>query len=169
LLPLICGTGRCFLRSPRVADGVTPLAWDDGPAWELCLNVALDSDGAHYRLTGALCRDGLELDLAKPVLLVAGGLVFYDGRIARLNDHGAFAWISILRAQPALSFTKEESDQFLDEWVSMARQPPIALPDDLRFERLWVSPSRVSSSRPVSTTSGVRHVWRGSCPSITTE
>ena len=140
LLPLICGSGRCFLRSPRAADGVVPLAWDDGPAWELCLNVALDSDGAHYRLTGALRRDEGELELAQPALLVAGGLVFYNGRIARLNDHGAFAWISILRAQPALRFTKEESDQFLDEWVSMARQPRIALPDDLRFDTVTGQP-----------------------------
>ena len=39
----------------------------------------------HYRLTGMLRRDEAELDLAQPVLLLAGGLVFYDGRIARLE------------------------------------------------------------------------------------
>ena len=140
LLPLLCGTGRCFLRSPRVAEGVTTLAWDDGPPWELCLNVALETDGAHYRLTGALRRLEQELDLAQPVLLVSGGLVFYDGRIARLNDYGAFAWISILRAHPALRFTKDEREQFLDEWVSMARRPAITLPDDLKFETVAGQP-----------------------------
>jgi hypothetical protein len=36
--------------------------------------------------------------LANPTALVAGGLVFVDGRIARLNDYGAFEWISFLRA-----------------------------------------------------------------------
>ncbi|MGH7886235.1 MAG: SWIM zinc finger family protein, partial [Candidatus Binatia bacterium] len=140
LLPLICDSGRCVLRAARVADGATPLVWDDGPPWELSLNVALDGDGVHYQLTGALRRDEREMDLAQAVLLVAGGLVFYDGRIARLNDHGAFAWISILRAHPALRFAKEESDQFLDEWVSMARHPRIALPDDLKFETVAGQP-----------------------------
>ena len=140
LLPLICGTERCFLRRLRAEDDVTPLEWDDGPPWELCLNVALDIDGAHYRLTGVLRRDEAELSLAQPALLMAGGLVFYDGRVARLNDHGAFAWISILRAQPELRFTKEEGDQFLDEWVGMARHPSIALPDDLKFETVAGQP-----------------------------
>ncbi|HLN86572.1 MAG TPA: SNF2-related protein, partial [Candidatus Limnocylindrales bacterium] len=154
LLPLICGTGRCFLRGPGIADGVTALTWDDGPPWELCLNVALDSDGVHYRLTGVLRRDERELNLAQPVLLIAGGLVFHDNRIARLNDHGAFAWISLLRAHSALRFTKQESDQFLDEWVSMARHPRIVLPDDLRFETVAGQPKPRLILK-----AGKQHVW----------
>ena len=153
-LPLICGTGRCFLLNPQAADGMTALSWDDGAPWELSLAVALDSDGAHYRLSGALRRDGCELELSTPTLLMAGGLVFYDGRIARLNDHGAFPWIVTLRSQPELRFSKAESDQFLDEWVGMARQPPIALPDDLSFETV------VGQPRPLLTLkAGKRNTW----------
>ncbi|MBM4297472.1 MAG: helicase SNF2, partial [Deltaproteobacteria bacterium] len=141
LLPLICGTGRLFLRGARVADGAAALTWDDGPAWELSLNVALDADGAHYRLTGALWRDPLEMEMARPELLIAGGLVFYDGKIARLNDHGAFAWISVLRGHSVLRFTKEESGQFLDEWVTMVRHPRMTLPDALQFETVAGAPT----------------------------
>jgi hypothetical protein len=140
LLPLLCSTKRCFLRGGIGADGALPLGWDDGPPWELVLKVALTADGAHYQLTGALGRDKIEMDLAKPALLLAGGLVFYDNKIARLNDYGAFAWISVLRGNPTLQFTKAESEQFLDEWVGMARQPRIALPDDMSFETVAGAP-----------------------------
>ena len=108
-LPLMCQTGRCLLRSPKL-DDATPLVWDEGPAWELCLTVERETDSARYRLAGSLRRGEEVLDLAQPVLLLAGGLVFYNGRITRLNDHGAFAWVSVLRAPTALSFAVEDAE-----------------------------------------------------------
>jgi hypothetical protein len=154
LLPLMCGSGRCLLRSPRAPDDDTPLEWDDGPPWELCLNVTLESDGAHYKLTGSLCREDRELELTQPVLLLAGGLVFYNGRIARLEDHGAFGWISLLRGRESLSFSNEESESFLDELVRFPRQPRLALPEELRFEAVSVSPKPRLVVKP-----GKRDVW----------
>ena len=132
-LPLICQTGRCLLRSPKLNDQ-TPLGWDAGPPWELCLMVEPESDGTRYRLAGSLRRDEQVLELSEPVLLLAGGLVFHDGRIARLNDYGAFAWVSILRAPSALSFTVEDSEVFLDELVSIPNRPRLELPAELQFE-----------------------------------
>lgn len=154
LLPLMCATGRCFLRSPRAPDENLPLQWDDGPPWELCLRVALESDGASYKLTGSLHRDADELALHLPVLLLPGGLVFCDGRIARLEDHGAFGWISLLRARPPLTFPRAAGDAFLEEWVSLPRQAKIALPDELRFETVCVKPTPRLVIRP-----GKRSVW----------
>ena len=134
VLPLMCSTGRLFLRAPAFADRQNPLMWDDGPPWELALNVALDGDGTDYCLTGALRRGSHRLELTRADLFVRGGLVFYDDRIARLNDYQAFAWISFLREHPVLRFNRQEGDHFLEHWFSMARQPQINLPDDLRFE-----------------------------------
>ena len=138
-LPLMCQTGRCLLRSPKL-DDTTPLGWDDGPAWELCLTVERETDSARYRLAGSLRRGGEVLDLSQPVLLLAGGLVFYDGRIARLDDHGAFAWVAVLRAPSPLSFAVEDSEIFLDELVSIPNRPRLELPAELQFETVAGAP-----------------------------
>ncbi|MBI3065801.1 MAG: DEAD/DEAH box helicase [Deltaproteobacteria bacterium] len=140
LLPLMCGTGRCLLRASRAEDEDTPLEWDDGPPWELCLNVTRRSDGAHYKLTGALRREERELDLTQPVLLLAGGLVFYNGQIARLQDHGAFGWISLLRAHGSLSIPEKDADPFLGELLCLPRQPRLELPAELELEAVTLCP-----------------------------
>jgi hypothetical protein len=139
LLPLMCETGRCILRTS--IDSATALAWDDGEPWELCLNVAPDSSGEHYQVTGALRREDRQLDVTQPILLLAGGLVFADGRIARLQDHGAFDWISLLRARESLSFSKEEGESFLDALASLPHQPRLALPEELQFETVFIAPT----------------------------
>ena len=80
------------------------------------------------------------MELAKPVLLLAGGLVFWDSWVSRLNDHGAFGWISLLRAQGSLSIPKKEGDTFLAELLRFPRQPNLELPEELKFELLAPSP-----------------------------
>jgi hypothetical protein len=141
LLPLMCGTGRCFLRTSATIDGCTPLAWDDGAPWELCLNVMPDSSGDRYQVSGSLRREDRQLDVTQPILLLAGGLVFVNGRIAPLEDHGAFGWISLLRASESLSFPKEEGESFLDALGSLPRQPRLALPEELQFETVSIAPT----------------------------
>lgn len=154
LLPLMCGTGRCFLRTSATTDGSTPLAWDDGEPWELCLNVVLESSGERYRVTGSLRREDRQLDVTQPILLLAGGLVFLDGRIARLEDHGAFGWIALLRARESLSFSKEEGESFLDALAGLSCQPRLALPEELKFETVSIAPTPRLVIKP-----GKRNVW----------
>lgn len=154
LLPLMCGTGRCVLRTSTIPDGSTPLAWDDGEPWELCLNVVLESSGERYQVTGSLRREDRQLDMTQPILLLAGGLVFVNGRIARLEDHGAFGWISLLRARESLSFAKEEGESFLDALASFPRQPRLALPEELKFETVSIAPTPRLVIKP-----GKRSVW----------
>jgi superfamily II DNA or RNA helicase len=136
----MCGTGRCFLRESTRFDEHVPLEWDDGVPWELCLDVAAAPDSERYEVTGKLRRGDSEVDIAKPDLLLRGGLVIYDGRIARLEDHGAFGWVSFLRTQKMVSFTKEEGEAFLEEFLQLPNQPRLRLPDELQFETV--------SSRP---------------------
>ncbi|MGE5305191.1 MAG: SNF2-related protein [Alphaproteobacteria bacterium] len=141
LLPLMCGTGRCFLRTSATIDGCTPLAWDDGETWEFWLKVEPHSSGEHYQITGALRREDRQVDVTQPILLVSGGLVFLNGHVARLQDHGAFEWISLLRSGESLSFPKAEAESFVDTLVSLPRQPRLALPEELRFEMASISPT----------------------------
>jgi SNF2 domain-containing protein/helicase-like protein/SNF2 helicase associated protein/SWIM zinc finger len=154
-LPLMCQTGRCLLRSPQL-DCDRPLDWDDGPAWELCLKVERETDSERYRLAGSLRRGEAELDLAQPLLLLAGGLIFYDGRIARLNDHGAFAWVAVLRGPTAVSFSVEDSEVFLDELVSIPNRPRLELPAELQFETVAGAPHPRLYLKP-----GKRNNWSG--------
>ncbi len=134
LLPLMCATRRCFLRTSTGADGSTPLEWDDRPPWELSLRVALESGVTGYKLTGSLRREDRELDITQPVLLLAGGLVFFNGRIACLQDYGAFGWISLLRAHGSLSIPEEDAEPFLGELLCLPRQPRLELPEQFDFE-----------------------------------
>lgn len=155
LLPLMCGTGRCFLCASMKFDEQAPLQWDDGEPWELVLEVAPAADGERYNVSGALRRGAVEMDITKPKLLLEGGLVFCDSQIARLQDHRAFGWISFLR-QGSLSFPKGESETFLDELLRFPRQPPLVLPDELKFEMVSPSPKPRLVIKP-----GEQRSWDG--------
>lgn len=155
LLPLMCGTGRCFLRQSMTINDQAPLRWDDREPWELCLEIALGADGERYRVNAVLRRGAVEMDLAKPDLLLAGGLVFYDNQIARLEDRGAFGWVSLVRTRGPLSFPKEEREIFLEELLRFPRQPRLTLPDELKFEVVSQSP------RPRLALKPTRTVWSG--------
>jgi superfamily II DNA or RNA helicase len=140
VLPLMCSTGRCVLRDSTAGNAEQPLQWDDGEPWDFCLHVAPADDGGEYVVTGTLRRGGLRVDLAKPSLLVAGGLVFCDGRAARLDDHGAFGWISLLRSQAQLSIPRSESDAFMVELLRFERRPSLEVPPSLRLEEVHPQP-----------------------------
>jgi superfamily II DNA or RNA helicase len=139
VLPLMCATGRCRFRAAMIGDEGPPVQWDDGDPWQLCLKIAPDN-GKRYLVSGVLRRGDSEMELAKPALLLAGGLVFYDGRIARLDDHGAFGWISLLRARPSLAIPKEEGEAFLTELLRFSRHPVLELPEELKFETVAPHP-----------------------------
>src|ERR1043166_2548088 len=137
----MCGTGRCFLSESGRYDEHLPLQWDEGATWELFVEIEAAADGERYQVTGRLRRGDSEMDLTTPDLLLEGGLVIYDGRVARLQDHGAFGWVSPLRAKKAISFTKDERERFLDELLQLPHQPRLALPEDLKFETAYGTPN----------------------------
>jgi superfamily II DNA or RNA helicase len=154
VLPLMCATARCLLRVSILAKEHPAVHWDDGDAWELCLKVTRENSDGSYVVNGVLRRGEAEMELAKPVLLLAGGLVFWNSWVSRLNDHGAFDWISLLRAQSSLSIPKEEGDTFLAELLRLPRQPNLELPEELKFELLAPRPKPNLIIKP-----GERHPW----------
>jgi hypothetical protein len=93
LLPAICRSGRCWLQLS--AEDLAPLALDEGPPYELRLEVTRDAD--EYVLSGRLGRGTERVDLAGPALY-APGWVFWPGRVARLADPASFQWITTLRS-----------------------------------------------------------------------
>jgi len=153
VLPLMCATERCVLRGTSTAGEAKPLQWDDGEPWEFYLRIAPDDGVERYCVTGILRRQESEMGLAQPDLLLAGGLVFYDGRAARLEDFGAFDWISLLRRNELLSIPKSEAEDFLPELLRLANLPKLELPEELRFEEVSCPPKPCLIVKP-----GNRHL-----------
>lgn len=140
MLPLMCATGRCFLRPMEPEAELRPLRWEDGPPWEFWLVVRPDEAGKNYEVKGELRRGDVRLPLAAPAMLVAGGLVFGDGWVARLQDFGAFGWVSLLREHQALAVPIGQRDDLLRELLKLPRLPRLDLPEDIRFEEVSVPP-----------------------------
>jgi hypothetical protein len=139
VLPLMCATDRCVLRTSANIGESAPLRWDSGEPWQFCLNVAPVGD-AEYAVTGSLRRGETEMPISAPSLLVPGGLVFYEDRVVRLNDYGAFDWISLLRERKTLTIPKAEGRSFLAELVRFSHCPRLELPEELKFEEISTRP-----------------------------
>jgi superfamily II DNA or RNA helicase len=139
LVPRMCGSGRCF----RLVRGfgtlsLEPLAWDSGPPWEFWIEVAA-GDG-QLVLAGSLRRGEERLALSEALCLFAGGLVFTSDRAARLDDSGAFPWISLLREKGSLAVPASQKEDFLAELFGAPRLPRIDLPRELAIEEVAVAP-----------------------------
>jgi hypothetical protein len=140
LMPLLCRTGRCFLRQTASNPVVSPLQWDDGEPWEFCLSAEKDTSGRAYVLSGYLQRGADRVALEGPSLLVSGGLVFFEDRVSRLLDNGSFGWISVLRKQKDFIVPIKEGDAFIQELMAMPILPRLSLPDELQYEEIRVTP-----------------------------
>ena len=148
MLPLLCATDRCRLRTSMGGSVSAPLQWDGGAPWQFHLTVASAGDATPYTVSGALRRGETEIALAEPALLVPGGLVFYSDRVARLDDDGVFDWITLLRERKTLSIPNADGDAFLAELLRCARRPQVELPDELKFEEVAPRPKPSLVVRP---------------------
>jgi len=175
LLPLMCESGRSVLRKTTGKER-TPLAWDESP-WHFRLEVAwfetaddptddsestgdaTDRDPAPsvptaYVLNGSLRRGDERLPLDAPVLLLAGGLVITEERVAPLNDYKAFGWIALLRREGTIVVPAKDGDDLVTRILRSPHHPPLDLPDELRFETVRVVPTPRLSTKPIP---GQRH------------
>ena len=155
VLPLICGTGRALLRMSTTSQDLLPIDWDPGEPWDFYLLLRPSDNGPDYRLSGALRRGDIEMPLDKPLLMLAGGLVFSEGRVGRINDHRAFAWISLLRQKGELSIPKQDSEFFLGEILRFTHYPSLDVPAELQFEETALRPKPKLLVKP-----GPRHPFR---------
>ena len=132
LLPLLCGTGR-FHRAVGGKDLGPPLAWDDGPPWELQLEALPGADAGALRVSGFLRRGEVRRPIAEPALLLGGGAVVDADRIARLTDFGRFDWIAALRRHGSLTVPVAEVDELLGETLVQSPDLALSLPADLQW------------------------------------
>lgn len=140
LLPMLCATGRCLLREPEPDGSMRPLRWDDAGPWEFWLKVTPDETGKTYAISGELRRAGGRLALETPLLLLSGGLVFWEDRVAPLLDFGAFQWVALLRQQGKVPVPAKQKQEFLAELLRLPDLPRLDLPEDLRYEEVATAP-----------------------------
>ena len=140
LLPMLCATGRCLMRDSDADGSTRPLRWDDAGPWEFWLKVTPDDAGKNYVVAGELRRAGERMGLETPVLLLSGGLVFWEDRVAPLVEFGAFEWIALLRKQEKVPVPAKQKQEFLAELLRLPDLPRLDLPEDLRYEEVALAP-----------------------------
>jgi hypothetical protein len=147
---MLCATGRCYLTSPKFSgdiDNMAPLVWDDGPPWQLLIQIRRDERSASYKIGAKLSRDGSAISAATPLLLVPG-LVFFKDRVSRFDDNGALEWVNILRRNGTLSVPFASRPELLSEMASFPALPPLATPEELRIEQRNLDRPPVVKVRP---------------------
>jgi superfamily II DNA or RNA helicase len=145
MLARLCATERLRFREPdsdaAAAKPFTPLQWDPGSPWELCLEVVSHDESNTWRLQGRLRRGDESLDIRDPVLLIPGGFVFTRTHVARLQDFGAFDWIPLLRSDRPITIDRGEEHELVDRLLDMPQLPRLDLPPELRLEELASTPT----------------------------
>jgi superfamily II DNA or RNA helicase len=138
LIPLLAGTGRLFSHKIASAD-LQPLAWEGGEPWRLWLDVRQD-DRDQWKITGSLRRGPERMLLSEPSLIVEGGFLVAHGKIAPLDDGGAFPWITRLTALKQIPFPDRERDSVMSKLLDLNVVPPLDVDEALKFEERRVDP-----------------------------
>jgi superfamily II DNA or RNA helicase len=154
VLKTMCQSGRCRLRqSPQDTDP-PELAWDEGPTWQFFIGLKSDAGGA-WKVDGGLRRGQELMRLNEPDLVVAGGLVFAHGKVALLDDGGAFELLAFLRRDQKIAVRAGREKQLLQELFTLPRLPALELPPELGIERLSPVPSPRLKVRPPTRNQGL--------------
>ncbi|HVG23188.1 MAG TPA: SNF2-related protein [Thermoanaerobaculia bacterium] len=133
--------GRLFLHD--VHGEPQPIAWDDGPSWTF--RVAIVSEGALYRITGTIEREGESLPLTS-VNAMASDILLANGRASRFRDGGRAAWLHPLRASGPIEVPHADAERFRQ---ALLRAPigDVALPEELGWELVESGPKPLLALR----------------------
>jgi hypothetical protein len=100
LLPSLARRGALYLRDEGASPGgITPLAWDDGPAWTFTAEVVTSPSGARdaFVVSGAFVRGDERIVVGDPKLVITAGFLVTSDRIARLDLVGDPSLVMTLR------------------------------------------------------------------------
>jgi superfamily II DNA or RNA helicase len=137
VIPLLAGTSRLLyrdgMREPR------PVIWEGEKTWKLWLQVRQD-ERDQWNITGSLRRGEERLELRDALLLVEGGFVLNNGRLAPLDDSGVFPWITRLITLKRIPFPDRDRDTVMSKLLELAVVPPLEVDEALQFEERRVMP-----------------------------
>jgi len=140
LLPLLCETGRCRLRRSQNDTRSEPVRWLDGEPWQLFLAVDTDAAARHYGLHGVLRRGTERRSIAESVLLAAGGVVFFEDGVGRLDGTATAAWVRELGARGQIDVPIDQANELLEQLLSLPRLPQLDLPSQLEVTEVHQPP-----------------------------
>lgn len=141
LIPQICRTGRGLLRLNGPEDQLQPLTLDEGAPWELRVKATAKPETDEYLVNAVLRRDGVEMALDGPALLLAGGFVVHkDGTVGRLEDFGAFSWVRVIRRSGPLAVPAARVDDLLAKLATAPSLPSLELPEELDYREIPATP-----------------------------
>jgi superfamily II DNA or RNA helicase len=132
-------TGRLFLRPSSTADDFSPLAWDDGGAWNFALEMRRSGKN-DWQVAGFLRRGEERLPLADVVLATPGGLIFTKTTAAPLAEDAAYEWVQHLRRNGPLVAPEEDRDEFLSALLSAPGLPSLEVPEEIRYQEVTITP-----------------------------
>jgi superfamily II DNA or RNA helicase len=132
-------TGRCCLRNTMDSDDLAQLTWDEGEPWAFRLQMR-PREPESWEVRGVLHRGEERMELAEPVLLLEGGLVFTDRKVALLAEGTHFQWISFLRRNGVIVAPDKDRDKLLEMLLNSPGLPPLDVPEMLRFEEVTFPP-----------------------------
>ena len=129
IVPMLCATGRFGWWD--AGGEPAPLAWDAGPPYRFELD--LEDHGRTLRLAGRLVREGEEISLTAPRLLLGSGVVFLPDRAARFEvEAEALPWVNLLRRDEMVEIPERDAGAALETLWSDPRLPPLRVPERLR-------------------------------------
>lgn len=136
-LPLMCRTGRCFLRSKGFGPKEDiPLAFGDETPWRFRISVRRDAAKQEYVVEGLLERGGETRPLSAAVMVTAGGLVFWRGVVEYLDDAGAFHWVAYFRDHAAIRVPDSQATELAVRLYGGGPSAALQLPEELKLEEL---------------------------------
>ena len=157
VLPAMCATGRVIYGEERTGG---PLQWDDGEPWQLTLRLSPAGDDDDWKLEGRLVRGDERLAIVadaasirktadagsvrhaenRAELLLPGGLVGWNGRLGRLDEFDAFAWVPLLEDAGEFTIPAADAADFVDRVLDMPTLPKLDLPEHLRLQEISADP-----------------------------
>ncbi len=139
VVPLLARTGRCYLRSRQETDDWTPLAWDEGGPWHFGLEIRRRDQGG-WTVAGVLRRGEERMELAIPLLVTQGGLVFTRERVAPLAEDTPFEWMFPLRQAGGIQAPEKDGEALLGALLCSPGLPALEVPEELRYEEVTLQP-----------------------------
>src|ERR1035441_8233096 len=92
---------------------------------------AAQDDRDQWKITGSLRRGAERMLLTEPALIEEGGFLLAQGKIARLDDGGAFPWITRLAALKQIPFPDRERDSVMSKLLDLTVVPPLDVDEAL--------------------------------------
>jgi hypothetical protein len=136
VMPIICGTGRCFLKSPNSEERSfsQPLQWDPEP-FRFRLLWQQGGDGS-WQVSAEFYREDEMLAIDASTQIIAGSFLLRRRAIGPLDALKALPWIQFFRVQGQISINGAETDEFLREAMKRLPEDVLHLPMALRYERI---------------------------------